>query len=148
MMQYDWKINGSKFSLPSIPLTLEEGFQNGFPSSLPASLAWRVRLGEVVDIAVVNPTMMAHPLHLHGHSFFVLGIGAGRKPHIVPSVSIPKNMHTSNGFVTKDSLPVAAHGWVLLRVQFNNPGKLMTRTPLLASPTTAYIGAASAPHRC
>ena len=31
-----------------------------------------VPLNTVVDLVLHNPTMMAHPIHLHGHSFRVL----------------------------------------------------------------------------
>jgi FtsP/CotA-like multicopper oxidase with cupredoxin domain len=33
-----------------------------------------VRQGERVEIELVNPTMMAHPIHLHGHAFQVVAI--------------------------------------------------------------------------
>jgi FtsP/CotA-like multicopper oxidase with cupredoxin domain len=37
-----------------------------------------VRKGERVEIVMVNKTMMTHPMHLHGHSFQVVGIGTKR----------------------------------------------------------------------
>jgi FtsP/CotA-like multicopper oxidase with cupredoxin domain len=37
-----------------------------------------VRAGERVELVMRNPTMMAHPMHLHGHHFQVVAIGADR----------------------------------------------------------------------
>ncbi|CAN5237176.1 multicopper oxidase domain-containing protein [soil metagenome] len=36
------------------------------------------KLGERVEIMFMNPTMMTHPMHLHGHHFQVVGIGSNR----------------------------------------------------------------------
>ncbi|MGO4128295.1 multicopper oxidase family protein [Inquilinus sp. YAF38] len=50
----------------------------------------RVRHGERVAIAMTNPSMMAHPMHLHGHHFQVVAIdgkalsGARRDTVLVP----------------------------------------------------------------
>jgi FtsP/CotA-like multicopper oxidase with cupredoxin domain len=42
------------------------------PGPLPA------KAGERIEIAMVNRTMMAHPMHLHGHSFQVVAIDGRR----------------------------------------------------------------------
>ena len=36
------------------------------------------KLGERIEIMFMNPTMMTHPMHLHGHHFQVVGVGANR----------------------------------------------------------------------
>ena len=35
-------------------------------------------LGERVELMFINPTMMMHPMHLHGHHFQVVDLGQGR----------------------------------------------------------------------
>lgn len=52
MARYDWTINGRPFE-KSRPLTVREGQQ--------------------VSMTFRNSTMMWHPMHLHGHTFQVLG---------------------------------------------------------------------------
>ena len=37
-----------------------------------------VRQGERVEMTFMNPTMMMHPMHLHGHHFQVVGVGGRR----------------------------------------------------------------------
>lgn len=69
MASYVWTLNG-KVHGQDTPLT--------------------VRHGERVAIAMTNPSMMAHPMHLHGHHFQVVGIdgkalsGARRDTVLVP----------------------------------------------------------------
>lgn len=55
---------------------------------------------------MVNQSMMAHPIHLHGHAFQVLGI----------------NGTTISGAV-RDTVLVPAMGRVLVAFDANNPGR-------------------------
>ena len=80
----------------AIALTLSEGpgaYEWGFSVSGGGELAraLTVRRGERVEMTFANPTSMAHPMHLHGHHFRVVGIdgarfaGAMRDTVLVPS---------------------------------------------------------------
>lgn len=62
MMPYRWTINGATFA-ESRPLP--------------------VRYGERVRLRFVNRTTMFHPMHLHGHTFAVVGGGARKDTVIV-----------------------------------------------------------------
>ncbi len=55
MSPYSWTINGKTFA-DHLPLT--------------------VTAGQRVEFAIANRTMMAHPMHLHGHHFQLLAINA------------------------------------------------------------------------
>ncbi len=57
MMGYSWGLNGATFGQHR-PLD--------------------VTLGERVEITMTNATMMSHPMHLHGHRFQVVALGATR----------------------------------------------------------------------
>ena len=46
-----------------------------FPDSQPIA----VQQGERLRLKIVNDTMMFHPIHLHGHSFQMVGDGSARK---------------------------------------------------------------------
>jgi FtsP/CotA-like multicopper oxidase with cupredoxin domain len=46
-----------------------------FPDTTPITVAE----GERVRMRVVNDTMMFHPIHLHGHTFQMVGAGSARK---------------------------------------------------------------------
>jgi multicopper oxidase len=45
-----------------------------------------VRQGERIRLVLVNPTMMSHPMHLHGHAFQVLAGGARKDTVLVPAM--------------------------------------------------------------
>ena len=53
MSPYSWTINGKTFA-DRTPLT--------------------VAAGQRVELAIANRTMMAHPMHLHGHHFQLVSI--------------------------------------------------------------------------
>lgn len=51
------------------------------------------KLGERIEIMFMNPTMMTHPMHLHGHHFQVVGIGGNRfSGPIRDTVIVPPHM--------------------------------------------------------
>lgn len=51
------------------------GFNN---KSMMHDVLFNVRQGERVEVVLRNMTSMAHPMHMHGHYFKVVGIGAKR----------------------------------------------------------------------
>ncbi len=71
MMRFQWGINGKRYG-EDTPL--------------------RARAGERVELLLRNRTMMAHPMHLHGHHFQVVAIndrrfsGAARDTVLVPAM--------------------------------------------------------------
>ncbi len=48
----------------------------------PATTPLIVRLGDRVRIRMINLGMDHHPIHLHGHTFFVTGTEGGRQPEV------------------------------------------------------------------
>ncbi|QAY97258.1 copper oxidase [Methylovirgula ligni] len=69
------------------------GDMAGYRWGLSDSTALRVKRGQRVEIALKNNSMMAHPMHLHGHHFQVVAIdgkrfaGAVRDTVFVPSMA-------------------------------------------------------------
>ena len=63
----------------SFTLDLSGGME-GYKWGLQASATLAVRMGERVEITFRNVSMMAHPMHLHGHHFQVTAING--KPQI------------------------------------------------------------------
>ena len=117
MRDYTWTINGNSFVHFERPLPLAI-----FPASASdlsrSALGDQIKenggivnvaLGEVVDLRIVNPTMMQHPFHLHGHKFYLLGGGDAADSEAVRPVS-------------KDSISVPPMSSLRLRVLFDNPG--------------------------
>ena len=62
-----------------IALGMEQGYRwtiNGAAHGETAPL--QAALGSRVEMMFMNPTMMMHPMHLHGHHFQVVDLGLGR----------------------------------------------------------------------
>jgi FtsP/CotA-like multicopper oxidase with cupredoxin domain len=85
MMRFQWGINGKRYG-EDTPL--------------------RARAGERVELMMRNRTMMAHPMHLHGHHFQVVAI----------------NDRRFSGAV-RDTVLVPAMGSVAVAFNADNPGK-------------------------
>jgi FtsP/CotA-like multicopper oxidase with cupredoxin domain len=84
MTPYVWKINGRTYD-DTVPLTIKQG--------------------ETGRLKIRNQSMMAHPLHLHGHTFQI-GAAGGRGPR-------------------KDTVLVPPMGGVSVDFAADNPGQWM-----------------------
>lgn len=74
-----------------------------------------------VEIVMQGTNLVAgidHPMHLHGHSFFVVGLGFGNfdkdKDPLKYNLIDPPLMNT---------VTVPRNGWAAIRFRANNPGK-------------------------
>jgi len=84
----------------SITLTASSsGYVHGiggksFPDTAPVT----VREGERLRLKVVNSTMMFHPIHLHGHTFQLVGDGSARKDtvNVLPMSSAEFDIEADN----------------------------------------------------
>jgi FtsP/CotA-like multicopper oxidase with cupredoxin domain len=85
MMSFVWGINGK-----------------GYGEDAP----FFVRRGERVELVMRNRTMMAHPMHLHGHHFQVMAIAGKRLAGAM-----------------RDTVLVPAMGSVAIAFDADNPGK-------------------------
>lgn len=106
--------NNISFSLPHGDPLLFTFVEDG---ELPDGfLALDVQLGGVVQIVIYNP-LGTHPFHLHGHHFWVVGVG---NPDDGP---YNKYVHelTLNG-VKRDTVICQSNSWVVIRFVTDNPG--------------------------
>ncbi|XP_071930183.1 laccase-15-like [Coffea arabica] len=62
-------------------------------------------------------TGIDHPMHLHGHSFYVVGSG----PQIFDNVTDPQNYNTEDP-PFMNTIAVRRNGWTAIRFRANNPG--------------------------
>lgn len=65
-----------------------------FPETAPVV----VREGERLRLKVVNDTMMFHPIHLHGHTFQLVGEGSARKDtvNVLPMSTVEFDIEADN----------------------------------------------------
>ena len=84
----------------TIHLTADSsGYVHGIDGrSFPDSAPITVREGERLRLRVVNNTMMFHPIHLHGHTFQMVGDGNARKDtaNVLPMSSVEVDIAADN----------------------------------------------------
>ena len=59
-------------------LHINLGMRPGYVWTINAGAPLQAALGRRVELMFMNPTMMMHPMHLHGHHFQVVDVGNGR----------------------------------------------------------------------
>jgi FtsP/CotA-like multicopper oxidase with cupredoxin domain len=79
----------------------------GYNWAMPGSEAIRVKRGQRVEIEMRNASMMAHPMHLHGHHFQVVGLDGG--PRFSGAV--------------RDTVLVPPSRTVTIAIDADNPGR-------------------------
>jgi len=113
---FKWSLNGATFmSQYDDPTLLEIAQGNAAPTYSGSLLVPLDTLGEWVYLIVETPIPLPHPIHLHGHDFFVLGSGPGtyNESTAVLNLNNPPRRDTS-------LLPTA--GWMVLAFITDNPG--------------------------
>lgn len=113
-----WEINNVTWVPPTEPLLFPLSFLGKVPKEFLRNLFF-VRQGEVVDLVFYNDDNWAglqeqHPMHLHGHSFWVLGTGntTTSTPHV----------QNARHPVKRDTFTLRRQHWAIIRVLANNPG--------------------------
>jgi FtsP/CotA-like multicopper oxidase with cupredoxin domain len=107
-----WQINAQPFVDPIVPILFGNSSE-GWTANTTYFVPDTAVVDLVLSIANDSLDTMGHPLHLHGHSFWVLGKGSG---HFDAS-----QLNTVNPPV-RDTEGNPASGWLAIRYVADNPG--------------------------
>ncbi len=103
---HTWKINPGGPSPDTLEMSEFNYFtMNGQPGPQIPPMA--AKIGEKVRIRVTNLSMLAHPIHLHGHTYRVTEMGAG---------FLAPNQHMKMNTTNVSSAEVRTVDWVAERV--------------------------------
>lgn len=101
----------------------------GMPMTTRGTLVYDFDVGEVVDIDFINLSGMAHPMHVHGHGWYVLGTSGTNRSNTGKMLKqmgasfykkpYPKNVLNPPW---KDTILVPPGGVTTVRFIANNPG--------------------------
>jgi FtsP/CotA-like multicopper oxidase with cupredoxin domain len=72
--------------------------------------------GEIVEVVIINNDMGDHPIHLHGHNFWVLARGEGNA-----TAAYAAALNTDSP-LKRDVIRVPAAGYAIIRFIADNPG--------------------------
>ncbi|KAJ2890797.1 ferroxidase fet3, partial [Coemansia aciculifera] len=90
----------------------------------PQTRAHVLRLGEIVEIVVHNPTILDHAMHLHGHAFQVTEYGPSGGGNSSTSPPVPVRTF-SEWPMRRDTFVVPAFHYTKVRFRADNPGVWM-----------------------
>ncbi|XP_048241783.1 laccase-2-like isoform X2 [Haliotis rufescens] len=103
----------------------------GAPDEDPSTALMFSTAGGIVELVIINEAKafqeLGHPMHLHGHSFYIMGEGKFNKKstsraevmRLDQEGQIPRNYINPP---YRDTINVRDAGYVILRFQANNPG--------------------------
>ncbi|TKA59209.1 hypothetical protein B0A49_12609, partial [Cryomyces minteri] len=114
---YRWYLDGTTFQSQFDDPTLYGILKNGSVPNYSGDLAIEVpELGEWVYIVIESPIPLPHPIHLHGHDFFVLGQGRGTyNAATSPALNLVNPPR-------RDVALLPAAGYLVLAFVADNPG--------------------------
>jgi hypothetical protein len=132
--KYCWSLNWNVYAPPS-KVALLPGAKNA-PRTLNLDLAE----GDVVDLLLINPSLMVHPMHIHGTGFWLLASGNGlaasaseglapgvalnlANPPVRDTVPVPQALAAPGGGMAGAAEPTpGGFGYAIVRFRAANPG--------------------------
>ncbi|KAJ9619830.1 hypothetical protein H2203_008101 [Taxawa tesnikishii (nom. ined.)] len=119
---YRWYLDGTTFQTNWADATLYDIVNNGTVPDYSGNLAIEVpNLGEWVYIIIESPVPLGHPIHLHGHDFFVLAHGYGTYEAANPTLNLNNPPRRDVAFLPGDG-PTGQGGYLVLAFYTDNPG--------------------------
>jgi FtsP/CotA-like multicopper oxidase with cupredoxin domain len=102
-----------------------------------------IRKGEIIELELVNDTMMHHPIHLHGH-FFRLLTGQEERAPLKHTVDVPPMSRRTIEFEANEELDWMFHCHILYHMMSGMAR--VFRYEAAPSETTATNAASTSPH--
>lgn len=127
-----WVINRAPFKEPEIPIIygdVSSGWKSNTTIHLPLNSTIDIILNisnqsmdtvrlsataRTARILFANKSQMGHPLHLHGHKFWVLGSGKGSFPYDAIT-DAPTGMLNLQNPPYRDTTGLPSQGWAVIR---------------------------------
>ncbi|KAJ3309889.1 ferroxidase fet3 [Blyttiomyces sp. JEL0837] len=126
---------GTSYVQPQVPTLVSVGSNKVSVNSLPStSNAVPIKIGQVVQLILVNDDGGEHPFHLHGHVFWVMASGIATKMSDVPNsfsnsnplrrdtVTVPACPSDDNGCLNATDGSGSQFGYTIIRFVADNPG--------------------------
>ena len=111
-----WVMTGSAYSGSTVPVLFgntSTNYNQNFTIHIP--------YGNVVDVVLNNTSGLSHPMHLHGHKYWVLGKGDGNFNY-ASTADAPAGLLNTVNPPYKDTELLLGSGWMVLRFVADNPG--------------------------
>ncbi|KAG9906297.1 hypothetical protein KCU81_g10042, partial [Aureobasidium melanogenum] len=108
-----WVVDKYPYSEPQVPVIYGNS-SDGWTANTTIHMPYNATIDVVMQIANDSMDVMGHPMHLHGHKFWVLGSGSGPFPY--SSVDdAPRSAINLQNPPYRDTVELPASGWVVIR---------------------------------
>jgi len=115
-----WVVDRYAYSEPKIPV-INGNISDGWNASTTLHMPFNATIDLIMRIAPDSMDTMGHPMHLHGHKFWILGSGEGDFPY--SSVQdVPSSLINLEDPPYRDTVELPASGWAIIRYVSDNPG--------------------------
>ncbi|KAF4469744.1 hypothetical protein FALBO_3355 [Fusarium albosuccineum] len=118
-----WVVNKAPFAEPSVPIVYGDA-SAGWQSNTTIHLPINSTIDIIMNISNKSMDVMGHPMHLHGHKFWVLGSGNGSFPYS-SATDAPKALINLRDPPYRDTTGLPSEGWAVIRYVTDNPGAWM-----------------------
>lgn len=125
-----WMVNKAPFIEPKVPIiygNVSGGWNSNTTYHMPSNSVIDMILkiaNESMDTvcdrfnvrvrSLIARVQMGHPMHLHGHKFWVLGTGTGPFPYVTVA-DAPASLLNFENPPYRDTVELPASGWAVLR---------------------------------
>jgi len=115
-----WVVDGYPYREPQTPI-LFGNMSDGWDANTTLKFPLNSTIDLILRIANDSMDTMGHPMHLHGHKFWVLGTGSGTFPYNT-TADAPSSMINIENPPYRDTVDLPPSGWAALRYVTDNPG--------------------------
>ncbi|KAJ5240047.1 Cupredoxin [Penicillium chermesinum] len=115
-----WVMDGNPYTEPTVPI-LYGNTSDGWLANTTIQLPINSTIDIILKIAHDSMDMMGHPIHLHGHKFWILGSGTGDFSY-ASVLDVPQGVLNLHNPVYRDTADIPASGWLAIRFVTDNPG--------------------------
>ncbi|KAJ5257481.1 uncharacterized protein N7525_009128 [Penicillium rubens] len=115
-----WVVNDASYSEPKIPI-IQGNVSDGWQANTTIHVPSNSTIDIIMRIANDSMDTMSHPMHLHGHTFWVLGSGTGSFPYD-SATDAPESLINLRNPPYRDTTNLPPSGWAVIRYVTDNPG--------------------------
>lgn len=118
-----WVVDNLPFQSPDVPL-IEGNKSDGWRAATTKHFPGNTTIDIILQIANDSLDQMGHPMHMHGHKFWVLGSGTGQFNYSSIEAAPSSLMNLPNP-PYRDVALLPPSGWLAIRYITDNPGAWM-----------------------
>ncbi|KUL88246.1 hypothetical protein ZTR_05057 [Talaromyces verruculosus] len=115
-----WVMDGYPYEEPVMPI-LYGNTSDGWLANTTIQLPINSTIDIILMIANDSMDTMGHPVHLHGHKFWIVGSGTGNFPYASVR-DAPQGVINLHDPMYRDTADIPASGWLAIRFVTDNPG--------------------------